>query len=422
MRVVARPGTLTDALAQARRENRAAFGRADVYLERFLPRARHVEVQVLGDTHGNVVHLGTRDCTTQRRNQKLIEEAPAFDLPDELVEQALSRLVPPGRGPRLPRRGDRRVPRRTTRPASCSSSRSTPGCRSSTRSPSWLPASTSWPPSLQIASGGRCHSPRTTCGSRATRSRRGSTPRTPTTGFLPQTGPIDRLDLPAGPWVRTDSGVTRRHRDQSVLRLAAGQGRRVGPGPRYGPRAARPRARRDRRDRRADHSPLPGPRAGHRAVPQSAPTGRRWSTAGASRRRPGCAARDAGTAGYRAAGCGRSRIRTPYGRDLPRRRRAAARHPRGRPRHGRPAPQPARGRARAARQAASRRWTRCWCGTPSTVGDTVRPDTDRGRRRVDEDGDPCAQRRRRRGRGGARLRRVTRCAGAQRLVTVEAGE
>lgn len=90
MRVVNTPAELAPALEQARRETRSAFGRSEIYLERFLPRARHIEVQILADAHGNVRHLGTRDCTIQRRNQKLIEEAPAFGLPAELLEQVLA--------------------------------------------------------------------------------------------------------------------------------------------------------------------------------------------------------------------------------------------------------------------------------------------------------------------------------------------
>ncbi|MFO1350400.1 MAG: pyruvate carboxylase [Gammaproteobacteria bacterium] len=77
MRVLESERDLQDQLDAARREAKAAFGNDEVYLEKLVRRARHVEVQVLGDQHGNLVHLNERDCTVQRRHQKMVERAPA---------------------------------------------------------------------------------------------------------------------------------------------------------------------------------------------------------------------------------------------------------------------------------------------------------------------------------------------------------
>jgi 3-methylcrotonyl-CoA carboxylase alpha subunit len=84
MRIVARPDELLACLASARREARAAFGDERMLVERYLARPRHLEVQVFGDTHGQLVHLFERDCSVQRRHQKVVEEAPA---PGISVEQ-----------------------------------------------------------------------------------------------------------------------------------------------------------------------------------------------------------------------------------------------------------------------------------------------------------------------------------------------
>jgi acetyl-CoA carboxylase biotin carboxylase subunit len=83
MRVVRGPDELTKAFRTAMREAEAAFGVGDVYLEKYVENPRHIEIQVLGDHHGNVVHLGERECSIQRRHQKLIEEAPSIALTEK---------------------------------------------------------------------------------------------------------------------------------------------------------------------------------------------------------------------------------------------------------------------------------------------------------------------------------------------------
>ena len=82
MRPIESEDKLVDAVLSAKREAKNAFGKDEVYLEKLVRRARHVEVQILGDTHGNLVHLFERDCSIQRRNQKVVERAPAPYLDD----------------------------------------------------------------------------------------------------------------------------------------------------------------------------------------------------------------------------------------------------------------------------------------------------------------------------------------------------
>jgi pyruvate carboxylase len=84
MRVVQDAGELPGKLEEARREAGSAFGRPEVFLERYIARAKHIEVQILGDGHGTLVHLWERDCSVQRRHQKVVEVAPSIDLPDAL--------------------------------------------------------------------------------------------------------------------------------------------------------------------------------------------------------------------------------------------------------------------------------------------------------------------------------------------------
>jgi pyruvate carboxylase len=87
MRVVHKPGDLAALLDEAQAEAGRAFGNAAVFLEKYIPRAKHIEVQILGDQHGNVIHLHERDCSVQRRHQKVVEVAPSYGLPGKVVNE-----------------------------------------------------------------------------------------------------------------------------------------------------------------------------------------------------------------------------------------------------------------------------------------------------------------------------------------------
>lgn len=93
MRVVREQESLKDSFERATSEAKSAFGNGTVFVERFLDKPKHIEVQLLGDNHGNVVHLYERDCSVQRRHQKVVELAPAKDLKSEVRDQILADAV-----------------------------------------------------------------------------------------------------------------------------------------------------------------------------------------------------------------------------------------------------------------------------------------------------------------------------------------
>jgi acetyl-CoA carboxylase biotin carboxylase subunit len=93
MRVVRTEAALLNSIHVTKSEAKAAFGDDTVYLEKFLENPRHVEIQVLADGKGNAIHLGTRDCSLQRRHQKVLEEAPAPGIPDDVLEETAASCV-----------------------------------------------------------------------------------------------------------------------------------------------------------------------------------------------------------------------------------------------------------------------------------------------------------------------------------------
>ena len=93
MRIVEKESELKDSIVSAKREALSGFGDDRIFIERYVEKSRHIEIQILGDEHGNVVHLGERECSIQRRHQKIIEESPSPRIDPFLREemgQALS--------------------------------------------------------------------------------------------------------------------------------------------------------------------------------------------------------------------------------------------------------------------------------------------------------------------------------------------
>ena len=127
---------MANALRTAQREAEAAFGVGDVYVEKYLENPRHIEFQILGDHHGNVVHLGERECSIQRRHQKLIEESPSVALSEKTRRKMGSLVVDAAKSGAVHERRHVRVPDGRRRKVLLHGSEHA-GCRWSIRSPKW---------------------------------------------------------------------------------------------------------------------------------------------------------------------------------------------------------------------------------------------------------------------------------------------
>ena len=123
MRPILKESELEEKVREGRREAEAAFGNGEGYLEKMILKARHVEVQILGDKHGGIYHLYERDCSVQRRNQKVVERAPAPYLTEAQREEVCKLGYAICKHVELRMRGHRRIPDGYGRRASSTSSR-----------------------------------------------------------------------------------------------------------------------------------------------------------------------------------------------------------------------------------------------------------------------------------------------------------
>ena len=205
MRIARDADGCREAFERASGEALASFGDGRVFVERFIERPRHIEIQVLGDEHGNVVHLGERECSIQRRYQKVIEEAPSPFVDEDTRAAMGAQAVALARAVGYVVRGHGRDDRRRAaqlllpRDEHAASGRA-PGHRAGDR------ASTSWPSSSGSPPASRCASPgRRAADGHAIECRVYA--EDADAGFVPATGRLDLVRFPAGEGIRVDHGV-----------------------------------------------------------------------------------------------------------------------------------------------------------------------------------------------------------------------
>ena len=204
MRIVRSAKDFPDALAAARRESTSAFGDKRMIIERYVERPRHIEAQIFGDEHGNVVHLFERDCSSQRRHQKVIEEAPAPDLDAKIRDRLLDAAVKAARAVDYVGAGtveflvddqgvyflEMNTRLQVEHPVT--------ECVTGQDLVEWQ---------LRVASGEPlpCFQEDITCRGHAMEARIYA--EDPDSGFLPDSGTLEILDFPRRAWARVDTGV-----------------------------------------------------------------------------------------------------------------------------------------------------------------------------------------------------------------------
>jgi acetyl-CoA carboxylase biotin carboxylase subunit len=205
MRVVREPKEMASSLASAQREARNAFGDDAVYVEKFVEGPRHVEIQVLGDTHDTMLHLGERECSVQRRHQKMIEEAPSVAVDPELRARMGAAAVAAARAAGYVNAG------------TCEFLLDRSGAfyflEMNTRIQVEHPVTelvtgidlVQW--QLRIAAGEKLPFAQEEIAPRGWAIECRITSEDPANGFLPSTGRVSYLHLPSGPGVRWDGGI-----------------------------------------------------------------------------------------------------------------------------------------------------------------------------------------------------------------------